>query len=365
MEKKPLKKRILEFYQNNEIKVDIGAFLAGFFFDIFTLGRVDDTFNIVQQFVYLGVLLALILGEIKYEIQKVDLPTWLSKVWNYRNFATHFFLGSLLSVYTIFYFKSASFLSSFLFIIIIVGLMILNELPFVRNLGMFVRVSLWSLCFSSFLAVHTPTLFGFIGWIPFSFSMIAASTLTFFVFKRIRLSFPNQEILKKNFLIPSLSTYAVFLVFYVLKFTPPVPLSLEYAGIYHKVEKPNNEFHLSYTRSKWLFWQNGDQTFLAQPGDRIYCFVAVFAPTNFKDQVFLKWYYDEPRAGWTLYDTIPLSISGGRERGFRGYGVKTKFTAGDWYVRVVTSDDREIGRISFTVENEALTDTRKYEIDVR
>jgi hypothetical protein len=44
---------------------------------------------------------------------------------------------------------------------------------------------------------------------------------------------------------------------------------------------------------------------------------------------------------------------GGREEGFRGYGVKTNYQPGDWKVQVETADGREIGRIYFDVETVA------------
>jgi len=60
---------------------------------------------------------------------------------------------------------------------------------------------------------------------------------------------------------------------------------------------------------------------------------------------------EEPERGWTLQDTIPIKIVGGRELGFRGYGFKTRYDPGKWKVHVETTDGREIGRIYFTLEN--------------
>ena len=53
---------------------------------------------------------------------------FLLKVWPYKTEAIHFLYGSLLSAYTIFYFKSSSFSSSFLFLLILTGLLFLNEI---------------------------------------------------------------------------------------------------------------------------------------------------------------------------------------------------------------------------------------------
>ena len=61
----------------------------------------------------------------------------------------------------------------------------------------------------------------------------------------------------------------------------------------------------------------------------------------------MRWYRKHPARGWTQQDEIVIRIVGGRERGFRGYGVKSKYQPGDWKVVVETTDGREIGRVYF------------------
>jgi len=97
----------------------------------------------------------------------------------------------------------------------------------------------------------------------------------------------------------------------------------------------------------WRIWHHGDQEFLAQPGDKVYVFFRIFSPTRFSDQVQLRWYLKEDPRGWTLQDTIPIKILGGRAEGFRGYGFKSNYQPGEWKVQVETTDGREIGRVYF------------------
>ena len=131
---------------------------------------------------------------------------------------------------------------------------------------------------------------------------------------------------------------------------PPVPLSIPYIGVYHNVERTEAGYRLAHERPGWRFWHNGDQHFRAQPGDRVFVFFRVFSPARFSDQVLLRWYWKDGARGWTLQDTIPIRIVGGREEGFRGYGVKAKYQPGAWKVQVETTDGREIGRIYFSIE---------------
>ena len=62
-----------------------------------------------------------------------------ARIRPYRETAAHFLLGVLLSAYTVFYFKSASFLSSFGFLLAMAGLLVANEWHGFRRHGIAVR----------------------------------------------------------------------------------------------------------------------------------------------------------------------------------------------------------------------------------
>jgi hypothetical protein len=130
-----------------------------------------------------------------------------------------------------------------------------------------------------------------------------------------------------------------------------VPLSIPFIGVYHSVERTGEGYRLGHERPSWRWWHNGDQRFVAQPGDKVYVFFRVFSPTRFSDEVLMRWYRKDPARGWTLQDSIPIKILGGREEGFRGYGVKASYQPGDWKVQIETNDGREIGRIYFELES--------------
>jgi hypothetical protein len=138
-----------------------------------------------------------------------------------------------------------------------------------------------------------------------------------------------------------------FLAFYLLRLIPPVPLSIPFMGVYHSVERTDTGYRLSHERPAWRFWHNGDQHFAARPGDKVYVFFRIFSPARFSDQMEMRWYWKDPARGWTLHDSIPIRIVGGREQGFRGYGVKSNYRPGAWKVQVETTDGREIGRMYF------------------
>src|SRR5579864_211975 len=116
--------KIKEFYKKHERWMPIAFFVLGFIFDALMLRRIDELMTIIQQAAYLVICGILIAVELIETTRDVHPPRVFVKVWKYREPVLHFFMGTLLNAYTIFYFKSASALTSFVFIFILVGLLI-------------------------------------------------------------------------------------------------------------------------------------------------------------------------------------------------------------------------------------------------
>jgi hypothetical protein len=325
-------------------------FIGGFAFDLLTVARIDEGLQLIQQFVYLVIIGFLLVAEKSPKVEKFFSTGFRLKIWEYRYEIIHFLLGSLLSVYMIFYFKSASLASAFIFILIMSALLVLNEFTVFKELGGYIRFSLFALCSCSYFIYLVPIIWQQIGLFTFIFSL-ALSGIVFVccVYFLSNYDHLTSRHLVLEALLPGVGVHLLFLLLYIFKFLPPVPLSIEKIGVFHNLEKVNGEYVLYYDRPWWKFWQSGAQEFAAGPGDKIYVFASVFAPNFFKEQVSMQWFQKE-KNGWHKLDSIPMQIAGGRDKGFRGYSVKSNYTAGEWQVRVVTSDDREIGRIYFDVE---------------
>jgi len=317
--------------------------------------RADSWHAIAQQLVYLAVILAA-LTQMFFEeggpqpdlAGRFFLVRWY---YQYRTALVHFFLGTLLNVYTIFFFKSSSLLVSFGFLAFLVLLLWANESERAKSIGLPFKFTLFALCSMSFAANVVPIFVGSIGTTVFLASMLVGCVpvvaVAWWIRRRKPGLFPRA---RKQMLVPLGGVLVGFLVFYWLRLIPPVPLSIPFIGVYHQVEKRGDEYRLSHERPIWKVWQHGDQDFLAQPGDRVYVYFRVFSPTRFSDQVQMRWFLKDEERGWQLQDTIPIKIVGGRAEGFRGYGFKSNFQTGEWKVQVGTMDDREIGRVYFTVE---------------
>ena len=68
-----------------------------------------------------------------------------------------------------------------------------------------------------------------------------------------------------------------------------------------------------------------------------------------------RWEWRDPASGdWVLQQTVPITIRGGREEGYRADSVKTAPQPGQWRVNITTIDGRAIGRVRFSVELQAV-----------
>jgi hypothetical protein len=345
--------KITQTYSKYERFIPAGSFGLGIVFDLLTLGRIDQLSNIIQIGIYL-LLIAFLLG-----VEAVDLkspitpPTFIKKVWRFRDEVTHFFLGSLLSAFTIFFLKSGTLISSFLFLAIIAGALVGNEFSGVRRYGLIMRVVLFSVCLISYGVALVPVFWGRIGVLQFLVSIIVASAIFAGLVAILPKKYFDKEWLKKQIIYPFAATAICFSLLYAIGVIPPVPLSLTHFGIYRSVERVSGDYKVTYMRPKWKFWQSGDQSFVYRDGDRVYCFFSVFSPGGFKEQIQVRWLSFSASSGWEGSDAIPVNISGGREQGFRGFAYKQVLKPGLWQVRIETNDSREIGRLSFEVTPDA------------
>lgn len=347
--------RLKLYYEKNERSIAVLSFVAGFVFDIVTLGRIDSWFAIGQQVLYL-VLIATALTQMMLE-QAGPPPQrdgmFVLKRWYYqsRTAIVHFLFGSLLNLYTIFFFKSSSLLVSFGFLVFLVLLLVANESKRFKSLGLPFKFAMLSLCVLSFFAYLVPIAVGSIGVVVFLASMLIGCLPMIALGWRVRARAPQLAGPVRNQIhVPLGLVLLGFFVLYYFRVIPPVPLSIPFIGVYHSVDRTEQGYRLSHERPPWRFWHNGDQEFVARPGDKIYVFFRVFSPTRFSDQVQMRWYWKDEARGWTLQDSIPIKIVGGREQGFRGYGFKSNYQPGAWKVQIETTDSREIGRVYFDLQ---------------
>ncbi len=329
---------------------EVFFFLAGFFFDIFTLGEIDDTANIISQSIYLALAGLILIFEFTSinpdSIRNSKIKRTFIK---YYDPIFHFITGSLLSVFTLFYFKSTSLITSFIFISLISFFLIANELPGFIKLGKIFKSFLLGICSVSFFTFLSPIVMNEIGRTPF---FIGICFSLFFLFLLFNFYKRKSDVnVFKYFLIPSFSSVLLFLILYIFKILPPVPLAIKDIGVYQKIEKLNGVYHCYHQKPWYNFWDKGDQTFYLNNNSKVHVFFAIYSPTNFSDSVIVRWSKKE-KSKWIKYDDIPIKIVGGRKKGFRGIAYKKNISPGKWKVSIRSKDLREIGRINVNIIDE-------------
>lgn len=362
--------RRVQHFRERHAKAEIALFFAaGFAFDVFTLDRIDNWKNLLQQGLYLLVLGGLLLFDQRYRLRGDEPPKGLRWLYRFNEDAAHFLLGSLLSSFALFFFKSASGLSAFVFLLVIFGLLVANELPRFRSKGPVIRFGLYSLALTSYFAYLLPVLTGRLGWYLFVGAMILAAAPFYLLFRAARRWSGDDHLARRQVIAPALSVQLLLGTLYFVGAIPPVPLSLQYVGVYHDVKKipESREYELHHERPDWKFWQRGDQTFRSRPGDKVFVFTRIFAPMSVEKgnlPIQFEWFYDHPEKGWTKSGSWTYSsLVGGRAEGFRVFATRSEPRPGNWRVDILAPDGRELGSIGFEVIPDERTEERTFLVD--
>lgn len=358
------KHKFLELHSKYELYFDVLFFIGGFIFDALMVSKIDDHFALIQQAVYLLIIAISLHYEILFRLHKWrPCEGFLFKVWKYRNPFLHFLLGTLLNVYSLFYIKSASLISSLFFLLLMVGLIISNELPLIKKAKVGLKIGLFSICLFSFISIIFPVFLGFIGWITFILSIATTLGIFYLQFWFLDRQLTDKRVLFDAILLPSISVLTLFTLFYIFDWIPPIPLSIKEQGIYHAVEKKGNDYLLSAEDGETTWWRLGEPKFNARPGDVIYYYSQIYSPARFADKIYIKWMRKDAKGNWQKTDRIPMQIAGGREEGFRGYATKSNYQPGEWRVQVETAMGHEISRLDFEVVSDTSTDARNFKIE--
>ncbi|HYV17905.1 MAG TPA: DUF2914 domain-containing protein [Verrucomicrobiae bacterium] len=380
----------LQAYREEHAMAEIAIFFAaGMLFDIVTLSRIDDFLSLLQQGVYLVLLAGLMVFEERERAKSWKPSGLLAKAWRFSEDVIHFLLGSLLSSFTLLYLKSSSGLSALGFMAILGTLLVVNELPRFREKGPIVRHALLSLCMTSYGAVLLPVVFGFISPWLFVAAVVLSCAAFWLLTRRLVRHTGDARAASSRVAAPAFAIQGLLVAAYFFGAIPPVPLSLQYIGIYHEVippgrtraagadaaapvqaaalfaprpANPARTYQLRHLRPWWKFWQHGDQDFAARQGDVVYCFARVFAPNGFKDAIFVHWWLQGPD-GWIDQGRAKLDISGGRDNGFRAFATKKNYRPGRWRVEVETTDGRDLGVIKFDLFADDTTGEREFQTD--
>ncbi|HUO55945.1 MAG TPA: DUF2914 domain-containing protein [Candidatus Paceibacterota bacterium] len=329
------------------------ALVAGFISDNFILlKRVDFWFTDALLFFYLVVSALCIIALNIIESGRVRNQL-IVRFAPFIPVVMQFSFGGLFSGYLSLYSRSASFLASWVFVVLLAVLLLGNE----RFMRLYVRfsfqISVYFGVLFSFLIFFLPIIFHQIGPKMFiSSGALSLLVMTLFLMILARLV---PEVVKKNKTVIARSIAVIYIMFNILYFNniiPPLPLALKDSGVYHNVvHLTSGTYELTGEPLAWYQdYLDYNNVFHETPNDRAYVYTSIFAPTGLTTIVQDQWqYYDPAARKWTTTDTIAYEITGGRDAGYEGYTYKGYLTPGDWRVNVLTQYGQIIGRVAFTV----------------
>lgn len=281
--------------------------------------------------------------------------TFLERYQIYFPLAIQFFLGGLSSAYVIYFSRSVSLSKTLSFFIILVALLFANEMLKKRISNKYLQFSLYFFVSFTFFTFMVPVFIKQMNTLVFIFSGLLSLGITLFLIVFIYKKSPStrQEIKLGKLITIILAMYTTITVFYFTNLIPPVPLALDSGMVAHKVQKTNNKYLVTYERDDWfVFWRDHRIKYIQQPGERVYVYTSIFAPTEIKKAVAHRWkYFDKEIDDWRVMDEISYEITGGRDSGFRGYTYKENTTPGLWKVDVITEEGLIIGVIDFEIIN--------------
>ena len=333
----------------------LGFFTGGFTWDSVTLTRVDsliDNIILLSYLLLLGLSIVLMYLTSVDSLRVKDSPR-LKRFSGWYPNLIQFFMGGLFSSYVVFYFHSASMSRTLVFVLLLFALLVANE--FLKNSlrNIYLTMGLYFFVAFAFFTFSIPVVTKHLSYATFFasglVSLALVSGICFLLFK--------VGLLKGRRQMWALIAQSIIILLllnglYKLNWIPPVPLSVKEAGIYHKVERTEDSYALSYARPRWYqFWRTSDTLFLLREGDKAYCFSSVFAPTELSTAIYHHWsVYNAKKKTWMETDRIRLDITGGRSKGWRTYTHKSHIWPGRWRVEIRTDDGQLLGERTFRVE---------------
>jgi hypothetical protein len=329
------------FYARLKPQLPTVCFLCGSTWDSLTLKRIDSVLDlsIFSAYLFLSSIIVILLSrKMTFRFSKY-LPS-----------AAQFFFGGMFSACTVYYFKSTSSLLTFLFLLCLAGILVCNEFLEKKYSNAQVAFTFWSICTVMILNFLIPVLTGIMNSWIFLLTITTALLLCFTV-TRIALS--------KISLKPVISVYSILVLFYFLNVIPPVPLSLKKMAVFRSVNRSGNEYICKIEKPRWYEpFKSGEKVYKYAPGDTVFCFTSVFAPTRLKKEIYHHWYYKDPSNGkWKETTKIGYKLTGGRDQGYRGFTYKRNTPPGSWKVVLKTKEGKTVGIIPFKVVSRDTSDS--------
>lgn len=346
--------RLASFWERNERRLSLLAFVGGFLWDNLMLTEIDRLRDQILIFAYLVIAFTCIvlLNAHRARLKKDRSPF---PAVGFIEFAMQFALGGLFSIFIVFFSRSGAVLASLPFLLVLGAFFVGNELFKKHYERLTFQMSVFFAILFSYSVLVLPVILGDIGDGIFILSGCLALVLFWLSLRILRLVAREEVEESKRVLLPIVGILLItFNVLYFNNMIPPIPLSLKDIGVYHSLARgKSGEYVLGFEKAPWYEFGEKTASVFHKTGDGpVYVFSSIYAPTRLDTPVVHRWLrFNEDTKEWTTVNTVSFIISGGRADGFRGYSSKETITTGKWRVNVETPRGQIIGRFDFTVED--------------
>lgn len=261
-----------------------------------------------------------------------------------------FTFGALLSASLIFYWFSGAISVSWPLILIIAILMTSNEVLRHYYLRPTIQVGVYYFILFSLATLIFPFAFNSIDvsmFIYAGFGSLIAIALFVAILTRF---FEHIRPLRPQITAAVLTVFGAMNLLYFFDIIPPIPLSLREAGVYHEIKVISGEYRLTGEEETLIDKFLPGETIHLQKGKPVYIYSAIFAPAKLNTKIYHRWqWFDQKENKWIDKDRLSFLITGGRDKGYRGYSLKTAVPPGKWRVNVETARGQVLGRVGFKV----------------
>ena len=328
--------------------------VVGFLVDYFTFINIQINLTFSLLFFYWILTGFVIVFTHLYDAQKLPGISALKYIRLFSPLIVQFTFGALLGASLIFYWFSGAFSVSWPLMAIIVLLLIFNDTfrhYFIKPL---VQISVYFFCTISLFSLALPFLFNSLNvWLFVAAS--AASIILFLPGIHYLFFWANYlHTQKRQLSILIILIAGVMNLLYFTDITPPIPLALREAGLYHSIKSSKGAYVMQGEYEDFLDSVKSTifgQTLHMQSSGKVYVYTAIFAPAKLNTTIVHRWqYYDEAKKDWVTIDKPSFTISGGRKDGYKGYSWESNLAVGRWRVSVENLRGQVLGRVRFTVE---------------
>ncbi|SMO78422.1 DUF2914 domain-containing protein [Fodinibius sediminis] len=352
--------RVKSFLLRHRKYAPVLFFIGGFIWDSLTLGRIDGWYSNTVLFTYLiGLTVCLFIFNLADDNYWDN--TFIKPYEEYAPLAIQFFLGGLSSAYVIFFFQSVSLTKTMIFFLILVVLLLSNELLKHRISNKYLQFGAYFFVTFTFFTFFLPIVIGEMSTTIFIISGLLGLSSTIILVSYLYFKSPSTraEITGWKISVLIITIYLFINGCYYFNLIPPVPMSLQSGIPAYDVRKMDHTFEVTYEKPRnfYRIWETHNQTFNYSPGDSVFVYTSIFAPTDLKKSVQHVWQWLDPESkSWKTSDVIRYEVIGGRRGGFRGYTYKTNIRPGHWRVNVTTIEGLVLGEIDFEVVHDTTFD---------